>query len=648
MHAFRSSCAAAVIGLLFCRSAGAQAWLDPEAQKIAQELVEVATELEQCPAVAGVQLVSHVGFHSGFAPAADAARWVQVDLGRVQPLDSVVVIPACLNGTGAYGFPTRFRLETSTDALLGEPELLVEASVEDPSSILPVLVPAGGRRARYVRFTAVGLVPQPRLNSRFIFCLGELLVFSAGRNVALQGAVLAPNSVETLPTWSPKHLVDGSHALGIPALPFASASNGWHSRIFTQPDAESWVQVDLGATHLLDEIRLTPAHPRDYPDRTGFGFPLRFKLEASLSEDFTRPDLLFDARQADFASPGDTQVAFALGRRPVRFLRLTASRLWERSGDFVFALGELEAFDGPHNVARDAVVTASDSTSSASWAPRFLVDGIGGAGSLQEEEAWLAGLARRRLLSVKSETLRGLQADGLRRAQDRTKALGGGLAAVALGGVGFLVWRGRALRARELEVLRQQISRDLHDEVGSNLCSIRLMAELSSGGAQGRQPEEVLAEIRHLAEAGTESLRDMVWLLKEGGQPKIGVLLEKMRAVASGLLLNMSWSFGAGDAPAEAVAPLSFHRDVLFILREALHNVVKHSAAHSVAIEFGWSGGQAVLSVADSGRGFDPEKTAPGDGIENMRHRAGQLHGTLLLESRLNGGTLLVLKVPTP
>ena len=605
-------------------------------------------ELERCPTVAGVQLVANVGFHSGFAPAADAARWVQLDLGREQPLDSVVVVPACLNGTGAYGFPTRFRIETSTDALLGEPELLLEAAVADSSSILPILVPAGGRRARYVRFTAVSLVPQPRLNSRFIFCLGELLVFSAGRNVALQSTVLSPNSVETLPTWSPKHLVDGSHALGIPSLPLASGSNGWHSRIFTQPDAESWVQVDLGATHLLDEIRLTPAHPRDYPDRTGFGFPLRFKLETSLSEDFTQPDLIFDGRQADFASPGDTTVAFAAGQRPARFLRMTALRLWERSGDFVFALGELEAFEGPLNVARGAAVSASESTSNASWAPRFLVDGIGGAGSLQEEEAWLQGLSRRRLLSARRETLLGRQAESVRRAQKRTETVGVGLAVVALVAAGVLVWRGRALRARELEVLRQQISRDLHDEVGSNLCSIRLMAELSSGGARGRQPEEVLTEIRQLAEAGTESLRDMVWLLKEGGQPRIGVLLEKMRAVASGLLLNTSWTFGAADAPAEAVAPLSFHRDVLFILREALHNVVKHSAAQSVAIELAWSGGQAVLSVTDCGRGFDPEKTAMGDGIENMRHRARQLNGTLLVESRLNAGTRLVLKAPTP
>jgi signal transduction histidine kinase len=617
-------------------------------QSIEQELLELNGVLEACPPVTGGQLVSHVGFHSGFAPAADSPRWVQVDLGREHPIDSVVVLPACLNGAGAYGFPTRFRIETSSDALMSEPELLVETMVADPSSILPLHFSAGGRTARYVRFTAVGLVPQPRLDSRFIFCLGELLVFSAGRNVALHRPVLAPNSIETRPTWSPKHLVDGSYALGVPARPLSTGSNGWHSRIFATPDAESLVQVDLGAPHALDEIRLVPAHPRDYPDRTGFGFPLRFKLEVSLQEGFENASTVFECLDADFTSPGDTKVAFALERRPVRFIRMTAHKLWERSSDFVFALGELEALEGPLNVAKGAAVTASDSTVSSSWSPRFLVDGIGGAGALQEEEAWLSGLARRRVFSARREALLALQAEGVRHDQERNWALAGALAATALVAGGFLMWRGRVVRLRELELLRQQISRDLHDEIGSNLCSIRLMAEMNAAGGTGRISSEAMAEIRHLAEAGTESLRDMVWLLKEGGQPRIGVLLEKMRAVAGGLLVRMEWSFEAAGAPAEAVAPLSFHRDVLFILREALHNVVKHSGAQSVAIEFGWSGPWATLSIEDSGHGFDAAGVPAGDGIENMRHRAEQLKGTLLLESRPNAGTLILLKVPTP
>jgi signal transduction histidine kinase len=358
--------------------------------------------------------------------------------------------------------------------------------------------------------------------------------------------------------------------------------------------------------------------------------------------------MVFDGRHSDTVSPGDTRVAFALGGRPARYIRITALRLWERSADFVFALGELEAFEGGANVARHAVVTASDSTRTGAWDPRFLVDGEGGSGTLQPEESWLAGLARRRVLSLRRGELLRQKDEAAALVRERLLTLSGGLALLALASVGLVIRRSHAARARELEVLRQQISRDLHDEIGSSLCSIRLMAELSGATGQGRPPAEALSEISQLAQSGTEALRDLVWLLKEGSRPKVGVLLEKMRAVAGALLVNVRWSFDAVEVPLEAVAPLSFHRDVLFIFREALHNVVKHAGAPSVEIHFGWSPGTASLSITDSGCGFDASGGAPGDGIENMRHRARQLQGTLILGSRPGGGTRLELKIPTP
>jgi len=442
--------------------------------------------------------------------------------------------------------------------------------------------------------------------------------------------------------------VDGSYALGIPALPIGSASNGWHSQIFQQPNTEVWVQVDLGGPRTLDEIRLIPAHPRDYPDRTGFGFPLRFKIETSLSENFSESSMVFDCRHADFANPGDTKVAFPLASHAARFIRMTAVKLWERSSDFVFALGELEAYEGRENIARAARVVASDSTNHVSWKPELLVDGIGGAGMLLDEETWLQGLSQRRLLLAKRELFTRWQIEEAKQVQARTGGLSVGFVVLTFGVIGLLVLRGRALRRRELEILRQQISRDLHDDVGSNLCSIRLMAEMSGTTEDGRLPAEVLSEISLMAEAGTESLRDMVWLLKEGGQPKIGILVEKMRSVAGALLLNMDWSFRSEGVPAEVVAPLSFHRDLLFILREALHNVVKHAGAPSVDIQLRWTVAGVELSVADTGRGFDPNHPSGGDGIENMRYRAGQLRGTLLMERHSNGGTHLVVKIPKP
>lgn len=631
--------------LLFCRSACAQAWLNSDLARFEKARREVEFRLAQGPHVPIVQNLIHAGFHSGFAPTRDSVRWVQVDLGAEYPIDSVFVLPTTLNGGVAYGFPERYRIEMGRDALLTEPELMVETDVEDPLSALPKGVECGGRVARFVRFTALGLVPQPRLDSKYIFCLGELLVFSGGRNVALNATVLAPRSVTTLPTWSPSHLVDGMYALGIPSRTIRASTNGWHSGIFNRPDVRTWVQVDLGREALLDEIGLIPAHPPDYPDRVGFGFPRRFKLETSLNEDFLNGEVVYETGDVEFENPADTKVSFRVLHRKARFIRMTADTLWERSGDFVFALGELEAFEGRENVASSKSVTASSSTVTRLWAPEFLVDGLGGVGALMEEDIWLRSLSEKRRYQQERDDVLSKIANEQHVAQRRLGAV------LALGAVCASVsafalnQKNKSNRRRELENLRQQISRDLHDDVGSNLCSIRLMAEIAAGAARDKQALEVLAEIKGLAEQGTESLRDMVWLVREGESPKIERLIEKMRSIIAGLMVEIECPFHVRNAPSQDDAPLSFHRDILFILREALHNVVKHSETRSAGVVFSWSDREIELVVEDRGRGFDLAQVSGGEGIENMRHRSARLNGTLFVESVKNKGTRLTVKV---
>jgi hypothetical protein len=395
----------------------------------------------------------------------------------------------------------------------------------------------------------------------------------------------------------------------------------------------------------LDEIGLIPAHPPDYPDRVGFGFPRRFKLETSLDEDFSNGEIVYETGDADFDNPADTRVSFRVLHRKARFIRMTADTLWERSGDFVFALGELEAFEGRENVARTKRVTASSCTETRSWAPAFLVDGLGGAGALLEEDVWLRSLSEtRRLQQERDQVALKITNEG-HVAQRRLGAI------VALGVVGALVFvfllnrKSKMNRRRELENLRQQISRDLHDDIGSNLCSIRLMAEIAEGKARDEPALAVLTEIKGLAEQGTESLRDMVWLVREGESPKIERLIEKMRSIIARLMVEIECPFHVQNAPLQDEAPLSFHRDILFILREALHNVVKHSDTRSAEVVFSWSDQAIELVVEDRGRGFDAAQVREGEGIENMRYRSARLNGTLLVESVKHKGTRLTIKM---
>src|SRR6266536_2647083 len=84
-----------------------------------------------------------------------------------------------------------------------------------------------------------------------------------------------------------------------------SPSNGYHSGIEPSPDVDKWVQVDLGQVRPIDEVRLVPARPTDFPDTPGFGFQRRFRVEAATADNFSDRNVLADHTNGDFPNPGD-------------------------------------------------------------------------------------------------------------------------------------------------------------------------------------------------------------------------------------------------------------------------------------------------------------------------------------------------------
>jgi hypothetical protein len=153
-----------------------------------------------------------------------------------------------------------------------------------------------------------------------------------------------------------------------------SPGNGYHSAIEPAPDVEKWVEIDLALSVAIDEVRLIPARPTDFPDTPGFGFPKRFRVETSDDEQFASRQTLLDKMAEDYPNPGDTVVSVPAKNLKARFVRVTATRLWERTRDYVFALSELQVMSGTHNVAFGAKVSALDSIEAGRWGKEKLVD----------------------------------------------------------------------------------------------------------------------------------------------------------------------------------------------------------------------------------------------------------------------------------
>ncbi|MFO0013706.1 MAG: DUF1553 domain-containing protein [Planctomycetota bacterium] len=158
---------------------------------------------------------------------------------------------------------------------------------------------------------------------------------------------------------------------------------GFHSNIEPREDAIKWVQVDLGQSQRIEKIEFVACNDPFNHIGPGFGFPVRFKIEASDDPDFQAGvALLLDRTSEDVPNPGvvPQRVDGISSHTEIRarYVRFTATKLVHRlPTDFIFALGELAVLssDG-QNLARGANVTSLDSIEAAPrWQRANLVDG---------------------------------------------------------------------------------------------------------------------------------------------------------------------------------------------------------------------------------------------------------------------------------
>ncbi|MBN8418826.1 MAG: DUF1553 domain-containing protein [Verrucomicrobia bacterium] len=191
--------------------------------------------------------------------------------------------------------------------------------------------------------------------------------------------------------------IDGAADKESKTNPNVKPDFGYHSAIAMDQNTVKWVQVDLGRSVEIQRIVLKPCYDDFGGIGGGFGFPVRFKVEASDDPSFkTGVNLIWRKHDAtfmnDFKNPGltpfETGTAEDDGARG-RYVRVTAVKLAERKNDYILALAEMEVFADKNgvNLAAGRPVTALDSIEAAPrWQKDNLTDGIAPEARTQEDK----------------------------------------------------------------------------------------------------------------------------------------------------------------------------------------------------------------------------------------------------------------------
>jgi streptogramin lyase/two-component sensor histidine kinase len=217
---------------------------------------------------------------------------------------------------------------------------------------------------------------------------------------------------------------------------------------------------------------------------------------------------------------------------------------------------------------------------------------------------------------------------------------------LAMAGVFYAMYRFRLRELMRTEQIRSEISRNLHDEVGSTLTNISLSSLLARKQLHKEGPvTRILERIYEDSQNVSEAMREIIWSIN----PKIDTLgesLPRMLRYASELLEAKDIELQAEIAPEIEHTKLSMpqRRDLYLIFKEAVNNLAKHSKAKQAIIRFHLINNILVMIIADDGIGFDTNAPLINNGLRNMQERAKNHHWQLHIKSEPGAGTSMTLK----
>jgi signal transduction histidine kinase len=218
------------------------------------------------------------------------------------------------------------------------------------------------------------------------------------------------------------------------------------------------------------------------------------------------------------------------------------------------------------------------------------------------------------------------------------------LSAIAGSAIATSRMHGRLRRAAVVED-RERIARDLHDAIIQDLFAVGLSLQSlgqkvedptvkSSLGESVARLDEAIASLRKFI----FDLRPPVWTrrsLKGELSDLVGQLAEPY-----GAHVGLTVTGDVNDLPGELVG------DVVQVVREATSNALRHSGVGRILVSVHRGADRIVITVADRGRGFDPDTVERGMGLDNLRARAMDANGDAEITSRAGFGTTVRVVLP--
>lgn len=198
-----------------------------------------------------------------------------------------------------------------------------------------------------------------------------------------------------------------------------------------------------------------------------------------------------------------------------------------------------------------------------------------------------------------------------------------------------------------LQEQRLEISRDLHDNIGSQLTFIISSVDSVKYAfdIQNTKLDDKLSNIGNFAKSTIVELRDTIWAMNkdeisfEDLKSRISIYLENAKIASQGIEFEFTIHGSFSDKVFTTIEGMNIFR----IIQESINNAIKHANATQILVDVFKEKDAFQIQITDNGKGFEQQTVNLGNGLNNLKKRAKELNGEITIVSNDNLGTKISL-----
>jgi hypothetical protein len=222
------------------------------------------------------------------------------------------------------------------------------------------------------------------------------------------------------------------------------------------------------------------------------------------------------------------------------------------------------------------------------------------------------------------------------------------LSLLTIAAILYWLYRYRVQQLLKMQQMRNNISRDLHDEIGSSVSSVNMLSMVAKKQLGAEHPvTPLLTQIGLSAQNAGDSINDIIWSIHPQNDSIERIVLRMKELAAEMLEPNeIAYQLDFDNQLTQLDIPMQDRRHLFMLYKEALNNLVKYAGCKNAFLSLQVIDKNLIMKIEDDGIGFDTANHKPGNGLINMQQRADEMKAELVITASPGKGCSIALRYP--